>query len=75
MHPEQNLLSLPWHLLAKKRAGTATAPELAELAAWFARHAPAPAAQATAALEAEATPTWQKMPTRTQRTSSVAGPS
>jgi hypothetical protein len=40
MSHEQNLLSLPWHLLAKKRAGTATTTELAELADWLAQHAP-----------------------------------
>lgn len=40
MRHEENLLSLPWHLLAKKRAGTATPVELAELASWLTRHAP-----------------------------------
>ena len=59
MQHEQNLLSSPWHLLVKKRAGTATAPELAELAAWFVRHAPVPAA--TTAPAAETTPVWQQV--------------
>jgi hypothetical protein len=54
MSNKENLLSLPWGLLAKKRAGTATATELAELEAWFARHAPTSAAPAAAKLDVEA---------------------
>jgi hypothetical protein len=64
---EESLLSLPWHLLAKKRAGTATPPELAELEAWFARHAPAPTTSTTPPLDAEATEAWQRMQARARR--------
>jgi hypothetical protein len=67
MSHEENLLTLPWHLLAKKRAGTATLPELAELEAWFARHAPASVAPTAPTLDAEATQAWQRMQARARR--------
>lgn len=66
MAHEENLLSLPWHLLAKKRAGTATTAELAELTGWLARHAPTPAAPTAAADEA-ATQAGPRMQARVQR--------